>query len=129
MNGFILGFQRLVWCPKWTPDSNNSFTPMLNTIFLWLKIRSARRRRTIPRNTGLSLMLLWPASALLRRGKPHSLERENQGRFPLPTDSSASGKGLMRIANSRVMAIAIFGWNRTQFFIIPAESAERLAAR
>jgi len=27
-------------------------------------------------------MLLWPASALLRRGKPHSLECENQGRFP-----------------------------------------------
>jgi hypothetical protein len=82
MNGFILGFQRLVWCPKWTPDSNNSFTPMLNTIFLWLKIRPALRRRTIPRNTGLSLMLLWPASALPRRGKPHSLEYENQGRFP-----------------------------------------------
>src|SRR5437899_7726456 len=26
MKGFILGFQRLVWCPKWTPASNNSGT-------------------------------------------------------------------------------------------------------
>ena len=51
---------------------------MLNTIFLWLKIRP-HAARTIPRNTGLSLMLLWPASALLpsssriaglRRDKP-----------------------------------------------------------
>src|ERR1700722_19672439 len=30
MKGFILGFQRFVWCPKWTPESNNSFTPILN---------------------------------------------------------------------------------------------------
>src|SRR5437660_9742633 len=26
MNGFIFGFQRLVWCPKCTPASNNSGT-------------------------------------------------------------------------------------------------------
>ena len=38
MNGFILGFQRRVWCPKWTPDSNNSLMPMLSTGFLWLQI-------------------------------------------------------------------------------------------
>src|SRR3954453_9879850 len=25
MNGFIFGFQRFVWCPKWTPASNRSF--------------------------------------------------------------------------------------------------------
>src|SRR5579863_365117 len=25
MYSFILGFQRLVWCPKWTPASSNSF--------------------------------------------------------------------------------------------------------
>src|SRR2546426_11519435 len=31
MNFFIFGFQRLVWCPKWTPASSNSLTPMLNT--------------------------------------------------------------------------------------------------
>jgi hypothetical protein len=23
MYGFILGFQRFVWCPKWTPASSN----------------------------------------------------------------------------------------------------------
>src|SRR5439155_16231871 len=33
MNFFILGFQRLVWCPKWTPASNNSLTPILITVF------------------------------------------------------------------------------------------------
>src|SRR5436190_23517226 len=37
MNGFIFGFHRLVWCPKWTPASNNSFTPILSTIFLLLR--------------------------------------------------------------------------------------------
>src|ERR1700716_3808061 len=25
---FIFGFQRLVWCPKWTPASSNSFIDM-----------------------------------------------------------------------------------------------------
>src|SRR5215510_8733336 len=25
MYGFILGFQRLVWCPKWTPASSSCF--------------------------------------------------------------------------------------------------------
>src|SRR3954470_24557169 len=28
MNGFIFGFQRLVWCPKWTPASSKSFNAM-----------------------------------------------------------------------------------------------------
>jgi hypothetical protein len=25
MNGLIFGFQRFVWCPKWTPASSKSF--------------------------------------------------------------------------------------------------------
>ena len=25
MYGFIFGFQRLVWCPKWTPASSSFF--------------------------------------------------------------------------------------------------------
>src|SRR5579863_2701367 len=29
MYSFIFGFQRLVWCPKWTPASSNSFMVML----------------------------------------------------------------------------------------------------
>src|SRR5690349_15721200 len=29
MYSFILGFQRLVWCPKWTPASSNSFMVMV----------------------------------------------------------------------------------------------------
>src|SRR5947207_8366625 len=28
MYSFILGFQRLVWCPKWTPASSSSFMVM-----------------------------------------------------------------------------------------------------
>ena len=28
MNGFICGFQRRVWCPKWTPASSRSFIVM-----------------------------------------------------------------------------------------------------
>jgi hypothetical protein len=28
MNCFIFGFQRLVWCPKWTPASSKSFNAM-----------------------------------------------------------------------------------------------------
>src|SRR5215510_4265563 len=27
MNCFIFGFQRRVWCPKWTPASSSSFRP------------------------------------------------------------------------------------------------------
>src|SRR5438552_3667530 len=45
MNCFILGFHRLVWCPKWTPASNNSLMPILSTSFLLLK---AHRR--VPAN-------------------------------------------------------------------------------
>src|SRR5947209_2347575 len=29
MYSFILGFQRLVWCPKWTPASSSSFIVIL----------------------------------------------------------------------------------------------------
>src|SRR5262249_12485568 len=39
MNGFILGFQRLVWCPKWTPASNSSLMPMLSTVFPLVRSR------------------------------------------------------------------------------------------
>ena len=28
MYGFIFGFQRLVWCPKWTPASRSCFIEM-----------------------------------------------------------------------------------------------------
>src|SRR3990170_8714821 len=40
---FIFGFQRLVWCPKWTPASNNSFMPMVDIRAPWsLVVASAR---------------------------------------------------------------------------------------
>src|SRR6266540_508384 len=31
--GFIFGFQRLVWCPKWTPASSNCFIEISPTLF------------------------------------------------------------------------------------------------
>jgi hypothetical protein len=94
MNGFILGFQRFVWCPKWTPDSNNSFTPMLN-IFPLVKNPP---ERTIPRNTGLILMLLWPS---------HPHEREIfKAVFPLQVDTSWSCEGLEKVA--KLSAVTIF---------------------
>src|SRR5262245_31941645 len=34
MNRFIFGFQRRVWCPKWTPASSRSFMVMLGTSYL-----------------------------------------------------------------------------------------------
>ena len=33
MKGFILGFQRLVWCPKWTPASSSSFIDTTAIVF------------------------------------------------------------------------------------------------
>ena len=34
MYSFILGFQRLVWWPKWTPASSSSFIVMLAMVKL-----------------------------------------------------------------------------------------------
>jgi hypothetical protein len=36
---FILGFQRLVWWPKWTPASSNSFMEIVTKIYLALCYR------------------------------------------------------------------------------------------
>src|ERR1700733_2773364 len=78
MKGFILGFQRLVWCPKWTPASSNSLRPILITIFLLLEVRAAWRRRTIPRNTGLHLVLLWPPAPTQGRIRGRCLSDESR---------------------------------------------------
>jgi hypothetical protein len=43
MKGFIFGFQRFVWCPKWTPASNNSGTNSVVSA-----IRETPRRRELP---------------------------------------------------------------------------------
>src|SRR5208283_2814631 len=66
MNGFILGFQRFVWCPKWTPESNNSLMPMPNTMFPL--VETPEFLQGIPRNTGLMFDVVMAA--------PHSHERE-----------------------------------------------------
>src|SRR6266498_5572322 len=43
MKGFIFGFQRFVWCPKWTPASNSSGT---NSVVSAIKRNS--RGRELP---------------------------------------------------------------------------------
>src|ERR1051325_3563669 len=43
MKGFILGFQRRVWCPKWTPPSSNSLTPIVVVMFTFPMFASCRR--------------------------------------------------------------------------------------
>src|SRR5437773_10891381 len=51
MNFFILGFQRFVWCPKWTPASRSSF------IVIWLMTTSLPLRELVP-GTGPALSIL-----------------------------------------------------------------------
>src|SRR5689334_12933051 len=107
MKGFILGFQRFVWCPKWTPESNNSLMPILITIFLWLKVRSLAdlgqrwRNRTIPRNTGLTLVLLWPpAPTRCRMFKTVNLS--------MPSGVPVASERTRNIPESEASANAIF---------------------
>src|SRR4030095_6845971 len=40
MYGFILGFQRLVWCPKWTPASSSCFMEISLIILFSLVLSS-----------------------------------------------------------------------------------------
>ena len=66
---------------------------MLNTIFLWLRPWIFQ---SIPRNTGLFMMLFWPLRA-------HT-SAEYKGRFPLP----APANGTLKVSGKRVVATAIF---------------------
>src|SRR5688572_13238551 len=59
MKGFILGFHRRVWCPKWTPASNNSLTPIV-VMFSNSNELTPNLGEPIPRNTGFNVVLLWP---------------------------------------------------------------------
>jgi hypothetical protein len=36
MNSFIFGFQRFVWCPKWTPASSSSFIVTAGVTFTFV---------------------------------------------------------------------------------------------
>src|SRR5574337_1576044 len=46
MYSFILGFQRLVWCPKWTPASSNSL--IVTDIMHYLPSGLIRRAPHLP---------------------------------------------------------------------------------
>jgi hypothetical protein len=61
MKGFILGFQRLVWCPKWTPESSNSLMPILITIFLLLEARAGASGTNHPAEHGIELSVIMAA--------------------------------------------------------------------
>jgi hypothetical protein len=105
MKGFILGFQRFVWCPKWTPESNNSFTPMLITIFPLVEPRELICFRAASRGTrDFYLMLLWFALAPSGvTGRIHSMRIEPFSPQPF------MAKGMTKIAEKREVATGIFG--------------------
>src|SRR4051794_9127736 len=45
MNRFIFGFQRRVWCPKWTPASRRSFMETTGICAPFSVLTALRRRR------------------------------------------------------------------------------------
>jgi hypothetical protein len=68
MKGFILGFQRRVWCPKWTPDSNNSLTPILTQFsFGWESLQADH-----PAEHGIDFDVIRPAFAALCAARTHT---------------------------------------------------------
>src|SRR6476646_9082007 len=60
MNGFIFGFQRFVWCPKWTPASRRSFIAI--AFKLGLLLSSAGPKTSGPSLTFAELEALARAS-------------------------------------------------------------------
>src|SRR5439155_14386913 len=104
MNGFIFGFQRLVWCPKWTPESNNSFTPILITIFLWLEVRPPpERAANHPAEHGIDFsVVVAPRAHWRRKLRPLSP-------FQWPAESSHSlRKEGNKITDSAAVATIIW---------------------
>src|SRR5450759_2799004 len=93
MNFFILGFQRFVWCPKWTPASSSSF------MVIWLIGLPLRELEPGP---GSALTVLLPflharvarqKTSLLQRGAELEVEEaEGAG------DAVADRSGLARAA-------------------------------
>src|SRR6266853_460511 len=87
MNCFILGFQRLVWCPKWTPASNSSLMPILSTVFP-LVISSPTHAGEPSRGTR---DYVWCCYGPLRSHKPRHLRPFSQSgrgfRKPGPTQT------------------------------------------
>src|ERR1035437_1279205 len=80
MNFFILGSQRFVWCPKWTPASSSSF------IAIWLMLTSLPLGELEP-GPGAALTVLLPflharvacEEAGLLEGPPQLYIEETQG--------------------------------------------------
>src|SRR6185436_13675450 len=103
MKGFILGFQRRVWCPKWTPDSNNSFTPILSTIFLWLRVCQADH----PAEHGIDFDVFMARlySAFARQTRIHA---DAEGRFSSFAWRFARRSRTSKIADTRAHAIPYF---------------------
>ena len=72
MNRFILGFQRRVWCPKWTPASSSCFIVTTAVASATVRpFRSCSRPRRRPRAApGRCELLLGCSSARWRPGEP-----------------------------------------------------------
>src|SRR6266540_927997 len=80
--GFIFGFQRLVWCPKWTPASSNCFieiSPMLFSFSFDLPFRHFHHRTVdgtaIGIGKGCEMLLV---SRGLRSGSNHVATPESK---------------------------------------------------
>src|SRR5437867_3968574 len=107
MNCFILGFHRLVWCPKWTPASNNSLMPILSTSFLLLE---AHRRMPAnhPAEHGIRFDVVMAPCTHSNTGVC--------GRFPAwdrpPNLRCARPKGDSNVAKRAPLAIVIFQFYR-----------------
>src|SRR6266550_7774000 len=106
MNCFIFGFQRRVWCPKWTPASNNSLTPILITVFHWL---SAHRNSPTdhPADHGMDFDVV-----LAARFTWTGLDFEAVPPFHASRILPAGTKGLSKIADRSLTAIIIFNGKR-----------------
>src|SRR5580658_4963879 len=101
MNGFILGFQRFVWWPKWTPESNNSFTPMLITIFPLVKTTRIFAQHPAEHGIEFDVIMVRLRAASAQQA---ACTRCEMNRFSLPV---IWRKGMVRIAEKREVAIGI----------------------
>src|SRR6185437_14124200 len=95
-NFFILGFQRLVWCPKWTPASNNSLiatTPMPSPPFKLAEHPCIGRGNRFPYSQAAqridadSDFIEWGRFPILPKTNP--LSNPDRGRYHSPAEVSS----------------------------------------
>src|SRR6476620_2296390 len=88
MNRFIFGFQRRVWCPKWTPLSSSCF--MLTTAMVAF---------LVARDPGVALSRFAAGHRVVHR--PGVRPRHTTRRFPVGTEVAAVPRERGEDARSR----------------------------